>query len=257
MSSGNNLAPRFVAIVGGSGSGKSWLGCRLAQYFGTQAARVSLDDFYRDRSTVPEKRRESINFDHPKAIDWAAFQKWIVTARAGRPASIPRYDFKTHTRVAGDQSWTPAPLVFIEGLWLLWRAGVRRLFDLSIFVDCPAEVRLNRREKRDIAERGRTSASVRPRFRQVVAPMHRLYVAPQTRWADLVLTHPVGENDAYRVALRLTELLPPAGPWLGSGEACDTDGIRNSIFPDNRLQPLLMGGFAASKLAPGVTRTAA
>jgi len=103
-----------------------------------------------------------------------------------------------------------------------------------------------------------TSASVRRQFRRVVSPMHRLYVAPQTRWADLVLTHPVRETDVYRVAVRLTELLPPAGPWLGSGEACETEGIKNSIFPDSRLQPLVMGAFGGTKkVAPGSTWTRA
>jgi len=218
MSNAAIPAPRFIAIVGGSGSGKSWLGQRLEQYFGTQAARVSLDDFYRDRSHLSAETREAINFDHPKAIDWPAFQKWIVTARAGRPAGVPRYDFATHIRAAEDQSWTPAPLVLVEGLWLLWRAAVRRLFGFSIFVDCPLDIRLQRREKRDIAERGRTRTSVRRQFRQVVAPMHELYVAPQRRWADMVLRCPVGEADVCRVAVRLTELLPPAGPWMGAGE---------------------------------------
>jgi uridine kinase len=212
------IAPHLIAIVGGSGSGKSWLGHRLEQYFGTQAARVSLDDFYRDRSHLPEKRRATINFDQPAAIDWAAFQKWIVMARAGRPAIVPHYDFKTHTRARETRSWTPAPLILVEGLWLLWRAAVRRLFDFSIFVDCPADIRLQRREKRDLAERGRTRSSVRRQFRQVVAPMHEIYVAPQIRWADMVLNHPIGEADVYRVAVRLTELLPPAGPWMGASE---------------------------------------
>jgi len=247
MTPGETLSPRFIAIVGGSGSGKSWLGARLAQYFGTQAARVSLDDFYRDRRAVPEKQRDAINFDHPNAIDWAAFQRWIVTARAGRTASLPRYDFKTHTRIGNDQPWEPAPLVLIEGLWLLWRAAVRRLFDFSIFIDCPETTRLERREKRDIAERGRTTKSVRRQFRDAVAPMHRLYVEPQTRWADMVLTHPVGEATVYRVAVRLTELLPAAGPWL-TGE---TEGFNSSLLSANSLQPLNAGTVAnRARFAP-------
>ena len=221
------LAHRFIAIVGGSGSGKSWLGHRLGEYFGMQAARVSLDDFYRDRSHLSRQRRESINFDHPNAIDWPAFQKWIVTVRAGRPAMVPHYDFKTHTRKTESRPWTPAPLILIEGLWLLWRAAVRRLFDFSFFVDCPSDIRLQRREKRDVAERGRTRTSVRRQFRQVVSPMHEIYVAPQIRWADMVLSHPIGEADVYRVAVRLTDLLPPAGPWMGPSEpSCETNSWR-------------------------------
>jgi len=221
MSGVSSLTPKFIAITGGSGSGKSWLGCRLAQYFGAQCARVSLDDFYRDRSHLTPKRREAVNFDHPNAIDWASFQKWITTLRAGRPANVPRYDFTTHTRVGEMDLSNPAPLILVEGLWLLWRAAVRRLFDFSIFVDCPEDIRLQRREKRDVAERGRTLRSVRQQFRQKVCPMHQIYVEPQVRWADMVLNHPVGEADVYRVAVRLTEFLPPAGPWMGVAESLD------------------------------------
>jgi len=218
----NPHAPRFVAIVGGSGAGKSWLTSRLQEHFGNQGACVSRDDFYRDRSQLTPASRHAINFDHPKAVDWAAFQKWLMTARAGRPANLPRYDFKTHTRLAESVVWEPASIIFIEGLWLLWRAAVRRLFDFTIFMDCPAEVRLQRREARDVLERGRTRAFVRKQFRNTVAPMHGLYVAPQARWADMVLTHPIGEADVYRVAVRLTELLPAPGPWQAT-----LDGIEN------------------------------
>ncbi len=78
-------APRFVAIVGGSGSGKGWLATRLQEHFANQAASVSLDDFYRERSELTPARRNVVNFDHPKAIDWASFQKWLMTAPSGRP----------------------------------------------------------------------------------------------------------------------------------------------------------------------------
>jgi len=219
----NSLAPRFVAIVGGSGSGKTWLTSRLQEQFGNQAACVSLDDFYRDRGQLTPAQRNAVNFDHPKAIDWACFQKWLMTARAGRPANCPRYDFKTHTRLAETVVWEPASIIFIEGLWLLWRAAVRRLFDFSIFVDCPADVRLQRRESRDVQERGRTSSLVRKQFRDVVAPMHTLYVAPQARWADMVLAHPIGEADVYRVAVRLTELLPGSGAWQATIEGAEDE----------------------------------
>jgi uridine kinase len=197
----------FIAIVGGSGSGKSWLSGRLQEYFGRRLTRVSLDDFYRDRSRLPASRREHLNFDHPNAIDWELFRKWLLAARAGRAAALPRYDFKTHSRQPSSSTWSQAPLVAVDGLWLLWKASLRRLFDFSVFIDCPAEVRLERRASRDLVERGRTVVSVRRQFAEVVAPMHEIYVDPQMRWADLVLSHPLGEGDLYRVAARLTDML--------------------------------------------------
>src|SRR4026207_312714 len=129
-----NEAGVYIAIIGGSGAGKSWLAERLQQCFGTNCARISLDNFYRDRSHLVASKRERINFDHPRAIDWARVAQFLRDARAGRTTFIPQYDFKTHTRI-GPQLWGPKPVVIFEGLWLLTRAAVRRHFDLSIFLD--------------------------------------------------------------------------------------------------------------------------
>jgi len=201
--------PRFIAIVGGSGCGKSWLSRRLQEHLGRRVSRVSLDDFYRDRSHLSPRRREALNFDHPNSIDWELFQKWILAARANRATTMPRYDFKTHTRETEDAPWSPTPLVLVDGLWLHWRPAIRRLFVFSVFIDCPGEVRLQQREARDLMERARTRMSIQRQFKEVVAPMHETYVEPQMLWADLVLSHPVGEGDVYLVAARLTDLLSP------------------------------------------------
>ncbi len=201
-------ATRIVAIVGGSGAGKSWLTERLQRLFGAQAARLSLDDFYRDRSHLPAARRARINYDHPRAIDWARVEACLRECRAGRPTRLPRYDFKTHTRSAAEPRWQPRPLVLFEGLWLLLRPPVRRLFDVTIFIESPAALRLRRRLARDVAERGRSRASVRRQFAATVAPMHERFVAPQKRWAQVVLNQPLGEADVYRLADQLCGWLP-------------------------------------------------
>ena len=46
-------SPVHVAVVGGSGSGKTWLAEKLAAALAPRAARLSLDDFYRDLSALP------------------------------------------------------------------------------------------------------------------------------------------------------------------------------------------------------------
>ncbi|MDE3083863.1 MAG: uridine kinase, partial [Verrucomicrobiota bacterium] len=132
---------RLVAVVGGSGSGKSWLVGRLQKLLGEKACQLSLDNFYRDRSRLPPSRREKINFDAPKAIDWESAERVLRDLRAGHPSRVPRYDFITHSRLSDRELWQPKPLVLVEGLWLFWRTQVRRLFDLKIFLDCAAHLR--------------------------------------------------------------------------------------------------------------------
>jgi uridine kinase len=182
--------PKLIAIAGGSGSGKSWLADRLQSKFGTDAARLSLDDFYHDLQNMPRSQRQRVNFDDPEAVDWIRFEAVLRDGPEGRAVFLPRYDFSTHTRRPQDEPWTHRPLVFVDGLWLLQRPSVRALFDLRVFLDCPENIRWRRRLARDVAERGRTPDSVREQFWNTVAPMHDSWVAPQVLWADVVLSEP-------------------------------------------------------------------
>lgn len=208
---GVRRGPKLVAIVGGSGAGKSWLADRLETIFAGQAGRVSLDSFYLDRSHLPVKRREALNFDHPQAIDWPLVEKVLGAIRAGQEIEIPQYDFETHCRGWKSSRWIPKEVVLVEGLWLLHRAGLRQLFDLSIFLECDVDLRLRRRLARDQAERGRSEDSVRRQFEKLVAPMHERYVAPQRVYAEWVLGKPLTEADVTEIAERIRLLIPEGG----------------------------------------------
>lgn len=197
----------ILAIVGGTGAGKSWLADRLSLVLGEMAGRVSLDNFYRDRSHLPPGRRERINYDSPAAIDWVHFEQVLTAYRFGNSAAIPRYDFITHCRISAREPCPPRPLMIVEGPWLLQRARIRRLFDLRIFLDCPERMRLRRRLERDVIERGRTAGSVRQQFRRQIIPMHERHVEPQRRWADVVLPMPYPERTILDLAERIWHLL--------------------------------------------------
>ena len=177
---------RLVAIVGGSGSGKTRLTRQLKRRLGRLAGIITVDDFYRDLSHLPETRRARTNFDHPDAIEWELFHDCLARIRAGEAVRLPHYDFKTHTR-QGWRTWRPRPMVLVDGLWLLHREELRELYTLSVFVDCPEEVRLQRRLERDQFERKRTRASILRQFRQQVAPMHNQFVEPQKQRAEFIL----------------------------------------------------------------------
>jgi uridine kinase len=196
----------LLAIVGGSGAGKTWLADRLADRLGVLAGRIALDDFYRDLSHLPPARRLQVNFDHPRAIDWPLLERVLNNLRAGRPTEMPRYDFATHCRRPQAVRWRPRRVVLCEGLWLLRRPSLRRLFDLSVFVECPAPLRLRRRIERDTRERGRTRASVLRQYRRDVQPMYLRYVEPQKKWAGRVLESPVCDEITDGLARHLKML---------------------------------------------------
>jgi uridine kinase len=202
---------QVIAVVGGSGAGKSWLVDQFCRIIGDKACRLSLDDFYRDRSHLPMARRARLNFDVPHAIDWSGAAKVLRDCRAGLPTAVPRYDFATYSRRPELQVWQPRPIVFVEGLWLLRTAELRPLFNFTIFLDTPTTLRHARRVARDITERGYTAEAIRHRLIATVLPMHGRYVEPQKRWADLVLSQPYRPAEVEKLADHLWPLLARVG----------------------------------------------
>jgi len=180
----------LVGITGGSGSGKSWLAAELEKHFKERANRLSLDDFYRDQSHLSMPQRARINFDHPRSIDWEHVEGVLREGKAGRDLNVPCYCFETHSRLTKARKLPGKPLVIMDGLWLIRKRSVRSMFDCTVFLDCPAPLRLSRRLKRDTEERGRSAESVKAQFKETVAPMHRLYVEGQRYSADFVFTSP-------------------------------------------------------------------
>jgi uridine kinase len=199
----NLTPPLLIAIAGGSGAGKTWLSERIAAAFPGQVTRVSLDDFYRDRSHLSPSRRKRINYDHPRAIDWPLLLKFLQDYRHGTHPVFPRYDFTTHCRQKQSVVCDWRPILVVEGLWSLARRALREMFDARIYVECPQHLRLQRRIARDAAERGRSAREVRAQFRHSVLPMHSIHVAPQKRWATTVLAHPISEAQVEQLIAQL------------------------------------------------------
>ena len=195
--------PQIVGIVGGSCAGKTWLADNLQKRLGRGAARLSQDDFYLDRAHLSLARRGRVNFDHPRAIDWRRLEQALSRCASGQSALVPRYDFATHSRLELDQTVEPAPVILVEGLWLFRRLSLRRLFDLKIYIRGASELCAQRRLQRDTQERGRSLKQAEEQWRTQTEPMFHRYVAPQERWADLVLETPISQEQVDRLAERL------------------------------------------------------
>lgn len=189
------MKPRLITIAGGSGSGKSHLARMLHHALSPQATVLTLDHFYHDLSHLTAAARNDVNFDDPLAIDWQSASRVINDLLANRSTEIPIYDFVSHTRFPESNLLHPTLYIVLEGLWPLTNEEIRNRSLLSVFIDCPAEVRLQRRLQRDAVERGRSEESVRRQFFEHVAPMHEIHVQPQVQVSDLVLPHDFSEAD--------------------------------------------------------------
>lgn len=203
--------PVIVAVVGGSASGKSTLARHLAQALHPAATTLSLDAFYRCAGHLPPARRNRLNFDHPRRIDWPLLASVLDATLAGLTASVPRYSFEQHARESTPRPLHPAPFLVLEGLWLLRRRDIRSRCAYRIFLDCPHAERLRRRLRRDLAERGRSRTQILHQWRTQSEPGFHRFVAPQRRLADTVVRSPVSPRHLDRL-VQTIQSLPGATP---------------------------------------------
>ena len=180
-------SPLVVGIAGGSGSGKSRISEALEAALAPRLARLQHDSYYRDLSALPPEERRAFNFDHPDALETDLLIDHLDQLRAGRTVQLPEYDFSTHTRAPTTRTLRPAPVLLIEGIMVLHEPELRARMDLRIFVDAPPDIRLIRRLRRDLDERGRSPAQTMDQYLKTVRPMHRRFVEPSREAAHLVV----------------------------------------------------------------------
>lgn len=179
--------PMVIGIAGGTGSGKTTLTRAIEAKFAPQAAVVFHDNYYRPHDELPLEERAKLNYDHPDAFDNDYMVEQLHQLINGQAIDCPTYDYSMHTRAKATVRIEPAPLILVEGIVLFVEQRLCDLFDVKIFVDTDADVRILRRVKRDVIERGRTVESVEAQYLATVKPMHKLYVAPSKRQADIIV----------------------------------------------------------------------
>jgi uridine kinase len=177
-----------IGIAGGSGSGKTTLTQMLTERLGSEVAVLSHDSYYRAHHDLPFEERTRINYDHPNAYETDLMARHLVELLEGKTIACPVYDFAIHDRREGESvAIAPAPVIIVEGILILADEGLRRLMDVKVFVDAGADVRILRRTRRDMAERGRSLEGVMEQYLATVKPMHERYVEPSRRFADIVV----------------------------------------------------------------------
>ena len=190
--------PLIVGIAGGTGSGKTTVANKLAAAMpADRCVTIEHDAYYHDQGHLSPEERTLINYDHPASLESALLAEHLAALRAGRAVEVPIYDFATHTRRRESRRVEPAPVVIVEGILVFAEAALREQMDIKIFVDTDPDIRLMRRIRRDLEQRGRTFQSVRDQYYATVRPMHIEHVEPTKRWADLI----VPEGGDNRVAL--------------------------------------------------------
>lgn len=180
--------PLVIGIAGGSGSGKTTVAQEILQRVGPERiAFLQHDSYYKDLSGLPPAQRAEVNFDHPNSLETELLIAHIEQLKRGQAVAVPVYDFATHSRTDKTFTVKPRGVIIVEGILIFVEPALRNLFDIKIFVDTDADIRLIRRIQRDISERGRTVENVIKQYQATVRPMHLEFVEPSKRYADVII----------------------------------------------------------------------
>ncbi|MCK9329583.1 MAG: uridine kinase [Candidatus Cloacimonetes bacterium] len=177
----------IIGIAGGTGSGKTTITNVIEDTFQKKINIIPQDNYYKDFKDMSFEERKNINFDHPNAFDFDLLIEHIYNLKNGLPIEMPIYDFTTHSRSENINLIKPTDIIVIEGILIFENQRLRDLMDIKIFVDTDADLRLLRRIRRDINERGRSLDSVIEQYTSTVRPMHIEFVEPSKKFADVII----------------------------------------------------------------------
>ncbi len=176
--------PLLIGIVGDSGSGKTTLSARLAaRLHRERVVPISLDDYHRyDRA---ERRRRKVTALSPEGNRLDVIAEHLALLRNGTPITKPVYDHRTGT-FGPPETVIPREIVIARGLLGLHTDALGQCFDLTVFLDPDAELRVRWKIARDCARRGYSADEVRAELIGRRGDAER-YVMPQRERADLVI----------------------------------------------------------------------
>ncbi|MDQ7052972.1 MAG: uridine kinase [candidate division KSB1 bacterium] len=195
----------LIGIAGGSGSGKTLVAQTLFRELGSdRVVIIEQDAYYKDLSHLPPEERARRNFDHPDAIDQDLLVQHIKELLAGKSIEQPIYDFASHTRKKETRRIGEHNIIILEGILILDSPRLRELMDIKVYVDTDSDIRLIRRLRRDVSERGRTVESVLDQYEKSVRPMHLQFVEPSKRYADIII--PEGGRNVVAIDLLKTKI---------------------------------------------------
>ncbi|XP_038057175.1 uridine-cytidine kinase-like 1 isoform X2 [Patiria miniata] len=186
-----------IGLCGGSASGKTTVANRIIEALDVPwVSLLSLDSFYKVLNEEQHKKAEEneYNFDHPDAFDYGLLIQTLKNLKEGKCVEVPIYDFNTHARRKEQKTIYGANVIIFEGILSFAKKELVDIMDLRIFVDTDSDIRLARRLRRDISERGRDIEGVLKQYNKFVKPSFEQFIEPAIQHADIVVPRGA-END--------------------------------------------------------------
>lgn len=198
-----NNRPFIIGIAGGSGSGKTFfLNSFLHHFKHDEVTLVSQDDYYFPAGEMTQEENKLYNFDLPRTIDHEQFLLDIKKLIKGDVIYKKEYNFNNPLAVTKILEINPAPIIIVEGLFILHFQEIAALLDHRIFVEAEDNVALQRRIKRDGMERGYPEEDVLYKWHNHVVPAYQEFLLPYKPTCDTIV---VNNNDTPDDIIKITE----------------------------------------------------
>lgn len=141
----------FIGIAGGTGSGKTTLTRHLKEHFGDAVTVIGHDSYYKRQDGKTYEERSKVNYDHPDAFETSLLVEHLKALKAGRSIQCPVYSYVDHNRTDETVEVFPTKVIIVEGILIFQDPTLRDMFDIKIFVETDADVRILRRARHDHA----------------------------------------------------------------------------------------------------------
>jgi len=192
--------PFIIGVTGGSGSGKTtFIAAIKAAFSPEQVCIISQDDYYVPREEQKEDDLGIRNFDLPRSIDKKEFAKDLKKLIAGESIEKKEYTFNNKFKKPKLLTFKSAPIIVVEGLFVLHYKKIRKLLDLKVFLHAKENLKVIRRIKRDRVERNYPLDDVLYRYENHVLPSFEKYIAPHQESADIV----VNNNEDMEMGIKM------------------------------------------------------
>jgi uridine kinase len=202
--------PYVIGIAGGSGSGKTFfLKCFLEHFTDNEVCLVSKDDYYIPVAhNMTKEENKLYNFDLPSTIDHAHFEDDIAKLINNQTVTKLEYTFNNPDAIPKMMEIKPAPILIVEGLFILHFKKIASQLDMTIFIEADEEVALQRRLKRDLLERGYSYDDVQYKWTNHVVPAYNEYLLPYREGCDkLIINNTQLADDIIRITDEISQEL--------------------------------------------------
>lgn len=210
-----------IGIAGGTGCGKSKIVEKIIEHYPNDTAVLHMDNYYKEHHDMPFEERCKINFDDPASVDMDLIFEHIIKLKNWIDVESPVYDFIEHDRSDKTKVIKANKILIIDGLFALVDEKIHSMMDTKIYVAVDSDVRILRRLRRDVEERGRSVDSVITQYLQTVKPMHEKYIAPSKINANLLV--PQGGFNQVAVNIIVDHIKPVIENKTDKMEFWDTE----------------------------------